>query len=137
MFSGFPHSFHRNFQWVSLRNLYARAFRTVRNAQSVALSAGVRTENAMTGMQADWFTDPRTVHIVVVSIFALALLARTLAGFMVQRLLRMNRKMRSFRYRVPLTLLHPKRSRAPGIALAVPVSEEKRRNSAAVNRRAQ
>jgi hypothetical protein len=64
----------------------------------------------MTGIHADWLTEPQKIRIVVVSTFALALTVRALAGFLVQRLLDMNRKKRNLRYRIPLALAHSRRS---------------------------
>ncbi len=89
----------------------------------------------MTGIHADWFTEPQKVRMVVVCTFAVALAVRALAGFLVQRLLQINRRNRNVGYRIPLTLVHRKRSKAGGTAAAVPIPGGEQRG-AAVNRRA-
>jgi hypothetical protein len=71
----------------------------------------------MTGIHADWLTDPKKVRIVVASVFALAMVVRAIAGVLVQRLLKINRSKRGFRYRIPLTLVHRRRSRMGGAPL--------------------
>jgi hypothetical protein len=65
------------------------------------------TENAMAGIHADWFADPKTLRIIVASTLALALGVRVLASLLVERLLRINRRKRNFRYRIPLALAYP------------------------------
>jgi hypothetical protein len=85
----------------------------------------------MTGIHADWLTDPQKVRIVVVSTFALALVVRALAGFLVQRLVEINRRKRNFRYRIPLALAHPRRSRASAGSGAEPMQGTRGRDSAA------
>ena len=56
----------------------------------------------MTGIHARWFADPGTLRIVVAVTFALALAIRVLARILLRHLLRINRRKRSFRYRIPL-----------------------------------
>jgi len=91
----------------------------------------------MTGNHADWLTDPRTLRFAVAGTFALALMLRVLAGFLVQRLLRVNRKKRNFRYRIPLARVHPRPPQGRGTAGTVPFPRNRgRRTTASVNRSA-
>jgi hypothetical protein len=69
----------------------------------------------MAGIHADWFADPTTLRIIVACTFALALTVRVLASVLVQHLLRINRRKRNFRYRIPLALTHPARADVRGI----------------------
>jgi hypothetical protein len=64
----------------------------------------------MAGIHADWFADPKTLRIVVACTLALALAVRVLARVLVERLLRINRTKRNFRYRIPLALAYPARA---------------------------
>jgi hypothetical protein len=91
------------------------------------------TENAMAGIHADWFADPKTLRIILACTLALALAVRVLASVLVKHLLRINRRKRNFRYRIPLALAHPARanvrenrrpiSRVPPVVAQPPLGE--------------
>ncbi len=88
----------------------------------------------MTGIHADWFTDPQRLRVVVVGTLALALAIRLFASFLVRQLLHINRKKRRIRYRIPLALAHPRRGKAIGIASSDPDQLTGRRTAAAMRR---
>jgi hypothetical protein len=73
----------------------------------------------MTGIHADWFADPGTVRIVVACTLALALTVRVLARILIQHALRMNRRKKSFRYRIPLQPARPARAQVRGARGAI------------------
>jgi hypothetical protein len=64
----------------------------------------------MAGIHADWFADPKTLRIIVACTLALALAVRVLARVLVKHLLRINRRKRNFRYRIPLARAYPARA---------------------------
>ena len=68
----------------------------------------------MTAIHDDWFANPGTLRIVVACTFALALAIRVLARILLRHLLRIHRRKRSFRYRIPLQPVQPARAHLRG-----------------------